>query len=217
MITTLSKKRVARANRHGPRRMDGAAPMPQPAEEVTRLLKLASQEGEVASELFPLVYGELRAIAARRMSSERAEHTLQATALVHEAYMRLVQDQHMDWSGRRHFFGAAAEAMRRVLVDHARKAQAEKRGGDRARLSMTAALLVEGDDDPETLLALDDALTKLETEDARAAEVARLRYFAGLTVAEVTEALEVSERTVMREWAYARARLFELLGGSERA
>ena len=227
MITTLPRSLEKRARRRSLRRMeaveeygfqpdesDGAQDDAARRTDVTALLHRAVVDGEVASELFPLVYGELRAIAARRMSGERAEHTLQATALVHEAYLRLVNDERMDWRGRRHFFGAAAEAMRRVLVDHARKAKAEKRGGDRARLSITAAQLVQEDDDPEALLALDEALGKLEREDPRAAEVARLRTFAGLSVAEVTDALELSERTVMREWAYARARLYELLGGS---
>ena len=189
--------------------------MNEASDQVTRLLRVAAEGADVAGELFPLVYDELRAIAGRRMASERAQHTLQATALVHEAYLRLVHDEEMDWNGRRHFFGAAAQAMRRVLGDHARKAKAEKRGGDRAKMSITAAEMLAEGDDAETLLALDEALDRLEAEDPRAAEVARLRFFAGLSVEEVTHALEVSERTVLREWAYARARLFELLGGEE--
>lgn len=180
--------------------------------QVTRLLHEASEREDAWSELLPLVYGELRALAARRMGSERVAHTLQATALVHEAYMRLVGDSEMDWKGRGHFFGAAAEAMRRVLVDHARRAKSAKRGGERARVSLTVADVVL-EDDPQRLLDLDEALGQLRKEDAAAADVARLRYFAGLSVEETALALDVSERTVMREWAYARARLSELLAG----
>jgi len=183
-------------------------------QHVTRILQGVSSREDAWSELLPLVYDELRQLAERRMASERVAHTLQATALVHEAYMRLVADQQMDWCGRRHFFGAAAEAMRRVLVDHARKVKANKRGGDRMRVSLSVGQLVE-DDDPDKVLALDEALTQLESEDARSAEVARLRYFTGLSVAETALALDVSERTVMREWAFARARLTQLLGSGD--
>ncbi len=185
--------------------------MSEPNPEVTRILNEASRREDAWSELLPLVYEELQTLARNRMRGERGEHTLQATALVHEAYMRLVGDENMAWESRRHFFGAAAEAMRRVLVDHARKAKSQKRGGDRARLSITVAELVQHDD-PDRLLAMDDALAKLGKEDARAAEVARLRFYTGLGVEETALAMDVSERTVMREWSYARARLAELLG-----
>ena len=177
---------------------------------VTRILQ-GADNADALGELLPLVYDELRDLAARRMNKERGHHTLQATALVHEAWMRLAGDKDMAWQGRRHFFGAAAEAMRRVLVDHARKVKADKRGGDRARVTLSLGDLVQ-DDDPDRVLALDEALGALAEEDARAAEVARLRYFAGLSVQETALALDVSERTVMREWSYARARLAELLG-----
>jgi RNA polymerase sigma factor (TIGR02999 family) len=180
-------------------------------QHVTRILQNVSSREDAWSELLPLVYDELRQLAERRMANERVAHTLQATALVHEAYMRLVGDNQMDWNGRRHFFGAAAEAMRRVLVDHARKVKANKRGGDRLRVSLSVGELAE-EDDPDKVLALDEALTQLESEDGRAAEVARLRYFTGLSVAETALAMDVSERTVMREWAFARARLTQLLG-----
>lgn len=182
--------------------------------EVTRILQEIPDQEHAWSQLLPLVYSELRALAQRRMAGERAEHTLDATALVHEAYLRLVGDKEMEWKSRRHFFGAAAEAMRRVLVDHARRVKSQKRGGDRARLSITVADMGE-EGDPDRLLALDEALTRLETEDPRAAEVARMRFFAGLGVAETALALEVSERTVMREWSYARARLAQLLSDLE--
>ena len=182
--------------------------------DVTQLLHEVSDRDKAWSELLPLVYEELRGLARRRMSRERGEHTLDATGLVHEAYMRLVGDRDMEWSSRRHFFGAAAEAMRRVLVDHARKQKSQKRGGDRARLSITVAELVHHDD-PDQLLALDDALTRLDREDPRAAEVARLRFYTGLGVEETALAMDISERTVMREWSYARARLAEFLSGGE--
>jgi RNA polymerase sigma factor (TIGR02999 family) len=178
--------------------------------DLTRMLA----DGQMGDQLFGLVYDELRALAQRRMGGERRQHTLQATALVHEAYMRLVRDKDQDWRDRRHFFGAAAEAMRRVLVDHARKVKSEKRGGDRARLGITINGLAR-EDDPDLVLALDDAITKLEGEEPRCAEVARMRFFAGLSNEDVCKALELSPRTVARDWAYARARLTELLADEE--
>lgn len=162
-------------------------------------------------QLLALVYEDLRALAGRRMSGERADHSLDATSLAHEAYVRLVGDaEHMSWSDRRHFFGAAAQAMRRILVDHARRTGAEKRGGDRVRVTLGAAEDVATYDD-ERVLALHDALEQLESEDERAAEVTRLRFFAGLSMAEIAGALDASERTIAREWSYARARLTELI------
>ena len=182
---------------------------PDPAPDITRLLREGVREGE----LFEVVYGELRSLAQRRMAEERAGHTLQATALVNEVYMRLVRDDRMQWRDRRHFFGAAVEAMRRVLVDHARKVRSEKRGGDRARLDVTLSGLVQ-DDDPELVLALDDALEQLASEDERCAEVARLRIYAGFSSEDVAQALELTPRTVQRDWAYARARMGELLAST---
>jgi RNA polymerase sigma factor (TIGR02999 family) len=177
-------------------------------EEVTRILQ---QEGDVGEALFPLVYDELKLIARGRMNSERADHTLQATALVHEAYMRLIGDLDVEWQNRRHFYAAAAEAMRRILVDHARRIKSQKRGGDRDRvtLGVPESPVELGADE---LLALGDALDVLEKEDERAAAVARLRFLSGLSVEETAQALGISERSVHREWTYARARLFELLG-----
>ena len=181
------------------------------ASELTRLLAHAGGRDDLWQDVLPLVYTELKALAELRMRNERGEHTLQATALVHEAWMKLVGDEGMAWSSRRHFFGAAARAMQRVLVDHARRARADKRGGGAHRVSITVGGFAT-ENDPEQLLALDDAVEKLEREDARAAEVARLRLFAGIEVADVARALEISERTAAREWAFARARLAELLG-----
>jgi RNA polymerase sigma factor (TIGR02999 family) len=181
------------------------------ASDLTRLLVQAGARDDLWQEVLPLVYAELKALAERRMRGERGEHTLQATALVHEAWMRLVGDEGMAWTSRRHFFGAAARAMQRVLVDHARKAGADKRGGGAQRVSITMGDLAT-EHDPERMLALSDAVEKLEREDARSAEVARLRLYAGLEVADVGRALEISERTTAREWAFARARLAEMLG-----
>ena len=174
--------------------------------EVTRLLR----EDCEGPELLSVVYEELHQIARQRMRSERAGHTLQATALVSEAYLRLLGTNEMEWRDRQHFYAAAAEAMRRVLIDHARKVSSLKRGGDRDRVTLggpEVGLELE----PERFLALNDALEQLEREDERAAAVTRLRFFSELSIAEIAQALELSERSVHREWAFARARLHELL------
>ena len=183
-------------------------------DEVTRLLREAHQRKDASGELLPLVYEQLRAIANNRMREERAGHTLQATALVHEAYMKLVNGPEVDWESRAHFFRAAAEAMRRILIDHARKRKSEKRGGGRAALPINVVDLAE-EADPDQVLALEEAMQRLEAEDARAAEVVKLRFYAGLSVEETAEAMGVSERTVMREWAFARARLFQWLNPAD--
>ncbi|MEO0478929.1 MAG: ECF-type sigma factor [Planctomycetota bacterium] len=156
------------------------------------------------------IYDELRALAAAQMASERIDHTLQATALVHEAFARLAKTERMSFRDRRHLFGAAAESMRRVLVDHARGAGREKRGGDaqKATLGANDFVVTLGQDQ---ILDLDFALERLSREDESAAEVTRLRFFAGLSIDEVAESLETSPRTVAREWAYAKARLAELM------
>jgi RNA polymerase sigma factor (TIGR02999 family) len=186
--------------------------VPEPvASDLTRLLARAGGRDDLWRDVLPLVYAELRSLAEGRMRNERGEHTLQATALVHEAWLRLVGDERMAWPSRRHFFGAAARAMQRVLVDHARRARADKRGGGAQRTSITVGGIATADD-PERMLAFADAVETLEREDARAAEVARLRLFAGIEVQDVARALEISERTAAREWAFARARLAELLG-----
>lgn len=182
-------------------------------ERRTRLTQLL-QEGAGSEALLPLVYEELRAIAAGRMGVERAGHTLQATALVHEAYVRLLADERPGWRDRGHFFAAAAEAMRRILIDHARRVRSQKRGGDLQRVTLGGREGSGGDLElgPDELIALDEALERLAAEDPRAAEVTRLRFFAGLSVEETAAALELSVRSVHREWAFARARLVELLG-----
>jgi len=193
----------------------GAQSMPDdPRTQVTQLLQSLGSVQNAAEQLLPLVYDELRAIAGARMAQERPGHTLQATALVSEAYVRLVGIDRMEWQNRAQFFAVAATAMRRVLIDHARKRDSEKRGGGRAATTLTTVDLSE-DHDAASVLALDEALNTLEEEDPRAARVVSLRFFAGLSVADTAAALDISERTVMREWTYARARLFELMEGEK--
>jgi len=164
--------------------------------------------------LLPRVYEELRAIAQARMAAERQEHTLQATALVHEAYMRLVGDGGLAWADRAQFYHAAAEAMRRILIEHARKRGRVKRGGDRKRLPVSVLDLAAAEDSAE-ILAVEEAIRRLEGEDREAAAVVRLRFFAGLSVEETSQALARSPRSVAREWAYARARLFQFLNEAD--
>lgn len=181
------------------------------AGEVTRLLRdLEAGDGKALERLLPLVYAELKGIARRQMSRERADHTLRPTALVHEAYMRLVASTGERFESRAHFFGVAARAMRQVLIDHARKRAADKRGGGRERTSPDEERLgVEYDLDG--LIALDDALRKLEEMDERAARVVEQRFFAGLTESEIAALLGITERTVQRDWARARAWLYREL------
>jgi len=174
--------------------------------DLTRLLDAAnSGDARAAEQLLPLVYDELRKLAARKLTTENPGQTLQATALVHEAYVRLVAgDADRQWNGRRHFFAAAAEAMRRILVDHARRKKSRKRGGGRARAELReeSASTPEGSDE---ILAVDEALAGLAATDPQAAELVKLRYFAGLSVDEAAQALGISPRSVDRLWAYARA------------
>jgi RNA polymerase sigma factor (TIGR02999 family) len=173
--------------------------------DVTRILN-AIEEGDprAAEQLLPLVYDELRRLAAQRLAQEQHGQTLQPTALVHEAYLRLVGAQPHDWNGRGHFFAAAAEAMRRILVDNARRRRAEKHGGGRQRLDL-ADVDAGASDDGERWLFLDDALTLFAKEDPAAAHVARLRLFASLSVEEAAAALGISRATAFRHWTYARA------------
>jgi RNA polymerase sigma factor (TIGR02999 family) len=180
------------------------------AGEVTRLLR-AVAEGDHSAEnrLIPLVYGELRRLAGRYMRSEAPGHTLQATALVHEAYLRLVRSPSSDWQSRSHFFAVAATIMRRILVDSARARRAEKRGGPhdwRADALQEPLTLLSNDAD--RILSIDSALERLAALDERQCKIVELRYFAGMTVEEVAQALDVSPRTVKREWQLARAWLY---------
>jgi RNA polymerase sigma factor (TIGR02999 family) len=181
--------------------------------DVTRLLEAAAAGDRHASaDLLPLVYEELLQLAAARMAAEKPGNTLDATALVHEAYLRLVgATDDNRWDGRGHFFSAAAEAMRRVLVDRARGRARDKRGADRRRVDL-ADIPGRADQDPDLLLTLDEALARLAAEDASAADLAKLHLFAGLPVAQAAAALGVSRATAYRNWTYARAWLQDALG-----
>src|SRR2546430_3890817 len=185
-----------------------------PMSDVTRILSAIEQGNQHAAEqLLPLVYEELRKLAAQKLAQEKPGQTLQATALVHEAYIRLV-DVHkaQSWNSRGHFFAAAAEAMRRILVDNARRKRRPKHGGDRKRVDLDeAASLVDSD---EHLLALNDALDKLAEQEPAKAELVKLRYFAGLSLEEAAACLSISAATAKRYWAVARAWLFDALGES---
>ncbi|MCA9287324.1 MAG: sigma-70 family RNA polymerase sigma factor [Phycisphaerales bacterium] len=182
---------------------------------VTRLLgDLASGKQASSDELLPLVYEQLRRAAQQRMAQERTAHTLTATALVHEAYARLVGDEHVKWDGRGHFYAAAAEAMRRILIEHARARGRVKRGGGRQRVPLSVVDLATEADAGE-IMALDGAIERLRGEDERLAEIVRLRFYAGLSVEETAAALGVSERTVKRDWAFARAWLHRELEEGE--
>ena len=171
--------------------------------DVTRILaEIDAGAPQAAERLFPLVYEELRKLAGAKMANESPEHSLGATALVHEAYLRLVGDQQFE--NRRHFFAAAAEAMRRILVDRARERKSLKRGGDRGRLRLDE-LHLEAERTPVEFLALHEALDRLAAKDPRKAELVKLRFFAGLTNQEAADALGVSLSTADNDWAYARA------------
>lgn len=179
--------------------------------DVTRLLAAINKGDQQAmAELMPVVYDELRRLARSHMAGERADHTLDPTALVHEAYLRLIGQSSPHWAGRRHFFGAAADAMRRILVDHARSKHAAKRGGQLQRVSLESD---PADRAPELdladLLALDEALARLEAASPAKAQLVKLRYFAGLTLDEAAAAMEISLATAKRYWIYARAWLFK--------
>jgi RNA polymerase sigma factor (TIGR02999 family) len=182
--------------------------------EVTRILSAIAQgDPHGAEQLLPLVYDALRQLAATRLAHEKPGQTLEATALVHEAYLRLVDtDQAQHWSSRGHFFAAAAEAMRRILVDQARSKQAQKRGGHGRRVPLDAVDVAHTPPDDD-LLDLDEALTRLAAEDPQAARLIQLRYFAGLSVEDAAELIGISRSTAYEHWAYARMRLRCLLQG----
>src|SRR5438067_2339178 len=182
---------------------------------VTQLLDAAAAgDPSAAAELLPLVYDELRKLAAARLAAENPGQTLQPTALVHEAYLRLVGDQEFD--GRGHFFAAAAEAMRRILVDNARRKRAEKHGGGRLRHD-AAELPLAAPAPADDLVALDEALDRLAAADPQKAELVKLRYFAGLTIEQAAAALDISPATAKRHWAYARAWLYRRVTGENPA
>jgi RNA polymerase sigma factor (TIGR02999 family) len=189
---------------------------PPPAQpEVTRLLDAWSGGDEDAlAKLIPLVQPELHRLAHHYMSRERTGHTLQTTELLDEAYLRLVGDPKRNWQNRTHFVAAAAQLMRRIMVDHARERRARKRGGDPVKVSLEDAVLVT-EKRSEELLALDEALERLASQDPRKSQIVELRYFGGLTVEEAAAFLKLSPRTVKREWRMARAWLYCALSGEE--
>jgi len=174
--------------------------------DVTRILNAIERgDAKATDELLPLVYEELRLLAAQKLSRERPGQTLQATALVHEAYLRLVGDQDRSWRSRGQFFKAAAEAMRRILIDNARRKKSLKRGGDRRAVGLDESLAIDDPGPAEDILALDEALAKLARHDPIKADLVRLRYFAGLTIEQAATALDISHATAERYWDYTRS------------
>ncbi len=181
--------------------------------EVTQLLaKLSTGDSEVSTRLITLVYSELRAMAGRCMRRERPSHTLQATVLVHEAYLRLAGQDRIQWQNRAHFFGIAARVMRRILLDYAREHRAAKRGGAATRIAFDEALLVS-DDHLEGILILDESLQKLAALDPEQSRLVELRFFAGMNVEEIAEVMGISTATVKREWSHAKAWLRREMDG----
>ena len=174
--------------------------------DVTRILTQIEQgDPQAAEQLLPLVYNELRKLAAVKLAQEKPGQTLQATALVHEAYLRLIgNDDSQKWNSRGHFFGAAAEAMRRILVDSAKRKQSAKRGGHVLRVGLSDDQIVAPSRNID-LIALDEALSRLAVHDSRKAELVKLRYFAGLTIRQAADALQISESTADADWAYAKS------------
>jgi RNA polymerase sigma factor (TIGR02999 family) len=193
--------------------MEPKGPQASPAGEVTRLL-IAWNAGDrdAVERLMPLVYGELREIAERHFRRERPGHTLQPTAVVHEAYFRLVDQTRVTWKNRGHFFAIASQAMRRILIDHARARQAEKRGGKETQVTLDVGVASPEPADDVDLLALDEALVRLKALDDAQARIVELRFFGGLSIEETAEAMETSPSSVKREFRSARAWLFRELG-----
>jgi len=190
--------------------------MSDPAQVTTLLRRITAGDSSAASEVVPLIYDELRRLAMHFMARERTDHTLQPTALVHEAYLRLVDQREADWQNRAHFFGAAAQVMRRILIDWARARLTEKRGGNAPRSSLDESLTFSVDR-PETLVRLDEALQRLAKLSERQSRVVELRFFAGLNVDEAAEVLGTSPKTVKRDWSVARAWLHRELCGESSA
>ena len=191
--------------------MGGMSSNPENQVNATRLMCAAAEGNQqAAQDLLPLVYGQLRAIAAQRMKIERPDHTLQPTALVHEAFLKLVGPRTTPWAGEAHFFAAAADAMRQILVDHAKAKGRQKRGGKLVREAVNLAD-VAAMENSEDILALDEALCRLEQQEPEVGRVVRLRFFAGLSIDQIAELLKIAPRTVDRRWQFARAWLFREL------
>ncbi len=184
--------------------------MEENSQQITQLLNQWSDgDAEVLDDLMPLVYGELRRQAAGYLRRERSDHTLQPTALINEAYLKLIDQRDVKWQNRAHFFAIAAQAMRRILVDYARERKREKRGGAAENLSLDQALTIVSQEKSVDLVALDEALNKLAQFDERQAKVVELRYFSGLSIDETAEVLDVSNVTVRRDWNMAKAWLHQ--------
>ena len=182
------------------------------ASEITQMLRECSDgKQEAWDNLLPLVYDELHRQAARYLRKERQGHTLQTTALINEAYLKLIDQRNVNWESRTHFYAIAAQAMRRILVDYARTTHRKKRGGDCLKLPLEEAMLVEAEEKSVDLIALDEALNKLAEQDEQQARVVELRYFSGLTLEETAEALHISRATVASDWSMAKVWLFREL------
>ncbi|MEZ6102106.1 MAG: sigma-70 family RNA polymerase sigma factor [Pirellulaceae bacterium] len=192
--------------------MPESVPTPTPPDITTLLERISAGDADAAHSLLPLVYDHLRTIARGRMSNENAGHTLEATALVHELYLKLVGERQILWQNRAHFYLAAAEGMRRLLIDHARTKRRKKRGGSAIRKPLNVLDLAV-QEDSEQILALEEAICRLELQNPEAARVVQLRFFAGLSVDETAAAMDLSPRTVDRRWKFARAWLFKELEG----
>lgn len=177
------------------------------SEDATLLMSAAAGDKEAVHRLLPLVYEQLRRAAQLNLAAERTNHTLSATALVHEAYLKLVGPREVPWAGKAHFYAAAAEAMRRILIDHARS----RRGGERKRFSELGDVAALASADSEQIVAVEAALTRLESEDPESAAVVRLRFYGGLSVEQTAQVLGISARTAARLWMYARAVMFRSL------
>jgi RNA polymerase sigma factor (TIGR02999 family) len=188
------------------------SPTEPPANDVTLLLKrYGNGDQEALAELIPQIYDELRRLASFYLQSERVNHTLQTTALVHEAYLRLVDQKQVEWSNRNHFFGVAAQMMRRILVDHARKHVSLKRGGSFSRISLEEAAVFSRER-PRELIAVDELLTRLASLDPQGSRIVELRFFAGLSLEETAEVTGLSSAKVRREWSAAKAWLTREIG-----
>lgn len=187
---------------------------PPPGEITDLLLAWNRGDAQALDRIVPLVYDELRRLADRHFSRERPGHTLEPTALVHEAYVRLIDQKRVTWKNRGHFFAVAAQMMRRILIDHARSRQADKRGGGGEKVTLDDRLGAETPGKAVDVIALDGALTRLKVLDARQAQIVDLRFFAGLTIEETADVLETSPASVKREFRSAKAWLFRELGAS---
>jgi RNA polymerase sigma-70 factor (ECF subfamily) len=184
-------------------------------EDLTRLLKDWSNGNKSAlDKLLPVVYGELRRLAGQYLRRERADHTLQATDLVHEAYVRLIDQQRVAWQNRAHFYGVAAQLMRRILVDHARRHLSKKRGGAQQKLSLDEAIEVP-EKSHRDIVALDEALTRLAATDERKSRVVELKFFGGLSIEETAKVLAVAPATILRDWSFAKAWLLREMKGKD--